>query len=363
MDFALTPEQTDLAANERSWLAKNDPITVRRPRIDAEPASVDRGALQHLVESGFIGLLGEDVGGTHVDLLVLVEEHGRAASSAPLAELALTAAFASRIGAVGAAIADKLVEGDEFFTPVVASPEGSFLLASVTGQILHLSGTSAPGPGRSAATGFLALADLDDGRLVAGIVPRDAPGVTVHPLGTLDLTRDWTTVELNIELAEDHWSVIDRAAGEKLIDAMALYRVVDALGAADRLLNETVEYAVARTQFGQAIGSFQAVKHHCANMAVAVESSRAATWAAAVALDGSDPVTRRRAVSAAAAHVGTAASQAAQLALQVHGGIGFTWEHDLHLFLRRIEVDEALDGSAAYHRRRLIMDRLVQSDR
>jgi alkylation response protein AidB-like acyl-CoA dehydrogenase len=198
------------------------------------------------------------------------------------------------------------------------------------------------------------LADLDDGRRVAAYVPAESPGVTVHSLDTLDLTRNWTTVELDVEVAEDQWSVIEGGDADQIVDALALYRMVDALGAADRLLDQTVEYAVARTQFGQAIGSFQAIKHHCANMAVAVESSRAAVWAAAVALDGSDADERRKAVSAAAAHAGPATSEAAQLALQVHGGIGFTWEHDLHLLLRRIKVDEALDGSTAYHRRRLI---------
>jgi alkylation response protein AidB-like acyl-CoA dehydrogenase len=354
MDFALSPEQIDLAANERSWLTKNDPIAVRRPGIDAEPAPVDQAALAHVTESGFIGLLTEDMGGTHVDLLVLVEEHGRAASSIPLAELALATALLPKAGTLGAGLADKVAEGDEFVTLVVASPDTEALTADENGTTLHIRGTSAPGPGRSSATGFAVLADLDDGRRVVASVPADAPGVTVRPLDTLDLTRNWTAVELDVDVAEGNWSVIDGTDADHVTDALALYRVVDALGAADRLLDQTVEYAVARTQFGQAIGSFQAIKHHCANMAVAVESSRAATWAAAVALDGSAADERRTAVSAAAAHVGPAASETAQTALQVHGGIGFTWEHDLHLLLRRIKVDEALDGSAAYHRRRLI---------
>ena len=354
MDFALSPEQIDLAANERSWLTKNDPIAIRRPGIDTESAPVDQSALTHVTESGFIGLLTEDTGGTHVDLLVLVEEHGRAASSVPLAELALATALLPKAGTDGAAVANRVAEGGEFVTMTVASPESDALKANEGGSTLHIRGTSAPGPGRSSATGFAVLADLEDGRRVAAFVPADAPGVNVHPLDTLDLTRNWTTIELDVDVADGSWSVIDANDADHVIDALALYRVVDALGAADRLLDQTVEYAVARTQFGQAIGSFQAIKHHCANMAVAVESSRAAAWAAAVALDGSDSDKRRTAVSAAAAHVGPAASETAQLALQVHGGIGFTWEHDLHLLLRRIKVDEALDGSPTYHRRRLI---------
>lgn len=354
MDFALSPEQIDLAANERSWLAKNDPIAARRPGIDDGPPPVDQDALTHITESGFVGLLTEDMGGTNVDLLVLVEEHGRAASSVPLAELALATELLAHIGTAGAALAEMASEGAQFVTPLIASPAEPALAARISGDVLHVKGTSAPGPGRSAATGHAVVAHLEDGQRVVAFVPANAPGVTVRRLDTLDLTRNWTTIDLDIDVPQEHWSIVDRDLADRTFDALALYRVVDALGAADRLLEQTVEYAVARTQFGRPIGSFQAIKHHCANMAVAVESSRAAAWAAAVALGGSDAGARRRAVSAAAAHIGSATGETAQLALQVHGGIGFTWEHDLHLLLRRIKVDEALDGSVSYHRRRLI---------
>lgn len=354
MDFALSSEQVDLAANERAWLIKNDPIALRRQGIDDGPAPVEAGTLAHVRESGFVGLLGEDVGGTHVDLLVLVEEHGRAGSSVPLAELALAGSMLARISPVCRTIADQVADGAGFVTPVVASPEGPPPIATAEGTGLRIRGIGAPGPGRSAATGFVVIADLDTGGRVAAYVPADAAGVSVKVLETLDLTRNWTTVALDVGVAQGWWAVIDDSEAEQLLDALALYRMVDALGAADRLVEQTVEYAVARTQFGQAIGAFQAVKHHCANMAVAVESSRAAAWAAAVALDGPDHSVRRRAVSAAAAHGKEAAGETAQLALQVHGGIGFTWEHDLHLLLRRIKVDELLDGSVHFHRRRLI---------
>ncbi|AFR49431.1 acyl-CoA dehydrogenase family protein [Gordonia sp. KTR9] len=356
MDFALSPEQTALATNERNWLAKNDPIAIRRPEIDSEPARVDPRALAHVTESGFVGLLMDDIGGSYVDLLVLVEEHGRAASSVPVAELALATKLLAGTGTFRS-VAEQAAEGEAFVTPVIGSPEGPALTAGTTSRGLHISGTAAPGPGRSDATGYVALADLCDGRRVAAHVPAETAGVSIRTMDTLDLTRDWTAVHLDVELDEGQWCVVDHDVADELRDAMALFRAVDALGAADRLLEGTVEYALSRTQFGQSIGSFQAIKHHCANMAVAIESSRAAAWAAAVALDGSDSATRRRAVSAAAAHVGTHASETAQLALQVHGGIGFTWEHDLHLLLRRIKVDEALDGSVAYHRRRLITTR------
>jgi alkylation response protein AidB-like acyl-CoA dehydrogenase len=150
----------------------------------------------------------------------------------------------------------------------------------------------------------------------------------------------------------------------ELRDALAVHRAFDALGAAARLLEMTVAYAGQREQFGAPIGSFQAVKHHCADMVLAVEASRASLWAAALALDTASgtaypPVAslaqaRTRAASAAAAYAKSAAARVAGTALQVHGGIGFTWEHDLHLFLRRIKVDEAFDGTVAEHRAALV---------
>jgi alkylation response protein AidB-like acyl-CoA dehydrogenase len=115
-----------------------------------------------------------------------------------------------------------------------------------------------------------------------------------------------------------------------------------------------VSYAGQREQFGAPIGSFQAVKHHCADMAVAVEAGRATLWAAALALDTTAGAERTWAASAAAAYAKSAAARVAGNALQVHGGIGFTWEHDLHLFLRRIKVDEAFDGTVAEHRAALV---------
>jgi alkylation response protein AidB-like acyl-CoA dehydrogenase len=169
---------------------------------------------------------------------------------------------------------------------------------------------------------------------------------------TLDLTRSWARLDLTESLGDG----LELPTGTLAMvrDALAVHRAFDALGAAARLLDMTVAYAGQREQFGAPIGSFQAVKHHCADMAVAVEASRAGLWAAALALDTTSGAARSRAASAAAAYAKSAAARVAGTALQVHGGIGFTWEHDLHLFLRRIKVDEAFDGTVAEHRAALV---------
>jgi alkylation response protein AidB-like acyl-CoA dehydrogenase len=152
----------------------------------------------------------------------------------------------------------------------------------------------------------------------------------------------------------EDWATLRAGTVSKVRDALAVHRALDALGGAARLLEMTVAYAGQREQFGAPIGSFQAVKHHCADMAVGVEAGRSALRAAALALDGASQNIRSRAASAGAAYAKSAASRVAGTALQVHGGIGFTWEHDLHLFLRRIKVDQALDGTVAEHRAALV---------
>jgi alkylation response protein AidB-like acyl-CoA dehydrogenase len=238
---------------------------------------VDPEALAHVAESGLLELLTPEMGGTHVDLAVVAEEHGYAASSLPIADLSIAAWLLDHV--------DSPAEGGRL-TGLALGPD-----AGLDGEALRLTGVTRP-----------------------------------LPAGTLALLRD----------------------------GLAVHRAFDALGAAARLLDMTVSYAGQREQFGAPIGSFQAVKHHCADMAVAVEAGRASLWTAALALDTAPAAARSRAASAAAAYTKSAAARVAGTALQVHGGIGFTWEHDLHLFLRRIKVDEAFNGSVAEHRAALL---------
>lgn len=354
MDFALSAEQEDLAASERAWLVKNDPIAARRPSIDDGPARVPDIAARHVVESGLIGLLTAEMGGTHVDLAVLVEEHGRAASAVALAELALATAALDTLDHPLSALATANTEGKESVPLVLASVDGAPLTVEISGTELRISGTTAPATALLDATGFLIAATTSDDSEVLLHVPAGTEGAGVRTLETLDLTRSWSVLDLDVTVPGQRWTTVPTGTVSALTDALAFYRKMDALGAAARLVDQTVEYAGQRTQFGQPIGSFQAVKHHCADMALRTEAARASLWAAAVALDGTDAARRATAVSAAAAYAGEATSTVASLALQVHGGIGFTWEHDLHLLTRRIKVDELLNGSVSWHRRRLV---------
>jgi alkylation response protein AidB-like acyl-CoA dehydrogenase len=151
------------------------------------------------------------------------------------------------------------------------------------------------------------------------------------------------------------WSLLpgtDEDAVQRLLDEAAVLVCADAVGVGEHLLAATVEYAKLRVQFGRPIGSFQAIKHKCADMRIRLQASRVATYYAAMALAaGTKDATA--AASAAKAYVADAIRRLATEALQVHGGIGMTWEHDLHLYYRRAKADEILVGDAGLHRRRL----------
>lgn len=346
MDFGLTDEQEQLAAAERSWLSRNDPIARIRAAGDSAPG-IDEAGLAHAAESGLIAVLTPTVGGTHVDLGVVSEVHGAAASSVPIADLAVATTLLSEYGAPQA---ESAAEGR---LPLVVA-RGPQAIRSQ--DALMLRGHSKPAPGLPDVAGLVLVGAVepadstDDGSEYLVVV--EYP--TVSTMKTLDLTRSWgkAYVEVTVPLAQ--WVEVPAGTVGAIEDALAVHRAFDAVGGAARLLELTVDYAQQRQQFGVPIGSFQAIKHHCANMAIAVEAGRSALWAAAAALDDDNPEARRRQVASAAAFAKAAASEVAQLALQVHGGIGFTWEHDVHLFLRRIKVDEAMNGSVTAHRGALV---------
>jgi alkylation response protein AidB-like acyl-CoA dehydrogenase len=333
MDFGLTDEQDQLAAAERAWLTKNEPIARVRATLDSAAVTVDSAAVAHAAESGLLELLTPEIGGTHVDLAVVTEEHGYAVSSLPVADLNIAAWLLEHVGSPAE---------DGGLTGVALGPD-----ARLDGDALRLTGVTRPVPMAVDMDSIAVAGQVGDGEY---LVVLHTP--TLLRMSTLDLSRSWARLDLNATIAD--WTQLPAGTLAMVRDALAVHRAFDALGAAARLLDMTVSYAGQREQFGTPIGSFQAVKHHCADMAVAVEAGRATLWAAALALDTGSAAARSRAASAAAAYTKSAAAKVAGTALQVHGGIGFTWEHDLHLFLRRIKVDEAFNGSVAEHRAALL---------
>ena len=325
----LSDEQSQLAAMEKAWLRRNDPIVRVRAVLDRDPISVDANILAHAAEAGLLALLTDDMGGSHCDLGVVSEAHGYAGSALPIADAAI-ACWLLALSEHGHAA--EVAEGRSLY--------------GVSGR-LSSAGSSMPVPLGPELDG---LVMVEAGEGVDHVTVLDRPRMNV--MATVDLTRSWSRLDSD---SEGERRTVPQGTAAFVSQALAVHRALDAIGGAARLLEMAVAYAGQREQFGAVIGSFQAVKHHCANMAVAVEAGRATLWAAAVALTPAAPADRRaRAVAAAAGYAKAAASRVASLALQVHGGIGFTWEHDLHLFLRRIKVDEAMNGSVAHHHEALI---------
>jgi len=183
------------------------------------------------------------------------------------------------------------------------------------------------------------------------LVESGAPGVEITPEASLDPTRRLYRVELEgvpaEPLAEDRGTAVELAYA-----TIATALAAESVGVGQRTMEMAVAYAKERTQFDRPIGSYQAVSHQCAQMLLEIEGSRSLTYGAAWALDH-DPAGAVRAASMAKAYAGDAGWRVSGSALQVHGGIGFTWEHDLHFFLKRAIANAHVFGEGQWHRERV----------
>jgi alkylation response protein AidB-like acyl-CoA dehydrogenase len=188
------------------------------------------------------------------------------------------------------------------------------------------------------------------------LVPKDAEGVKRKWLPTMDQTRRLASVELLDVMVSDDALLGDEGRGwrlcEKTLDLARIALAAEQVGAAEMCLEMSVEYAKVRKQFGRPIGSFQAIKHKCADMLMLVESARsAAFYASALAAQGGESL--EEAASSAKAYCSDAFFHCAAEMIQIHGGIGFTWEHPAHLYFKRAKATENLFGGPAFHRERV----------
>ncbi|WP_168215001.1 acyl-CoA dehydrogenase family protein [Mycolicibacterium sp. ELW1] len=358
-EFQFTEEQQQLRAAVRKFCADNfDESTVRRLMESEVP--FDAKVWNRLgAELGVLGLsVPEDdggVGGSLVDQAVAVEEFGATLACGPLfgtVYLAVPALVASSAGPARDELLATLVEGTATAAFAVADRAGAFDLAAVTVDAAGdtVSGTVKRVVDGAAADVILVAATGPDG---VGLYAVEAQDVQRTALSTLDLTRPQANITFSDSPArllagpEDAERVITHAlqVGSALL-------AVEQVGAAQHLLDLSVEYAKSRLQFGRQIGSFQAIKHKLADMLVDVEHARSAAYHAVWALtDGSDDPALATSIAAAAASA--ALSRVAADTIQVHGGIGFTWEHQAHLYFKRAATDAALLGTAEQHRARI----------
>jgi alkylation response protein AidB-like acyl-CoA dehydrogenase len=351
----------DLREATRSFLGRHFPIADVRAGLET-PAALDRAAWQRCAEMGWIALVvAEQHGGLDgdlVDLELVAEELGRALFTGPFLGCAVVAALLrSAGGPADAALSPGLADGSVTAAWAISETDDPWTPDTVTATATDLDGRIQLDGVKRYVVGA-ALADVLVVTARAGdatrsyAVPRSAPGVTVVDEPGLDLTRSLATVRLDgVVVGPDAALGDDDAARERALGLAATLTAADAVGAGERLVDLTVEYAGQRETFGRVIGSYQAVKHKCADMLWWLDGARLAARNAAAALDGDGDVSHLVAVGKACASDYTA--RIAGESLQLHGGIGFTWEHDLHLYLRRIKADEALFGDAEHHERRI----------
>jgi alkylation response protein AidB-like acyl-CoA dehydrogenase len=361
MDFDFTPEQTMLRDLTREVLSRESaPQHVRRWMAD--PTGYDEGTWRTLAEMGLQGLsIPEENGGQGLGMIeqaLVLEEMGRHAYPGPYFATAVLAA-----PALGPADQRAVADGRLKATLALVDDAPGWTEDAVrmparrSGGDYLLSGTKRFVPFAHVADRLLVAARGDDG-VVLVVVPRDAPGLRLLPNVQMDQTSKTSTLVLEeVRVPDDAvvggWEVLERVLRRAAVAAAA-----EMLGAARRCLELSVEYARVRRQFDQPIGAFQAIKHACADMLLDVETAFAATYYAAWALDAEAP-DAALAASVAKAYVGDAARRVCGSAIQVHGGIGFTWDYDLHLYVKRAKHLEPLYGDADFHRAQALQARLA----
>jgi alkylation response protein AidB-like acyl-CoA dehydrogenase len=367
MDFAFSEEQEMLRSATREFLGRQCPPSYVRRVLEAEDAW-DPEMWARLVDLGWTALgIPEEYGGvgSFLDLVVVLEEAGRALLPGPFFAtmgLGVPAVLEAGTAAQRQHALSKIAAGEARATLALTEPSGRWdadgisIRATQSGGGWRLDGTKLFVPDAALATFTVVAARTGasgpDG-VTLFLVEGRPPGMTVTALDTLDMTRRWYQVSFEgVELSGDAvmgaagkgWEPLRRALewGEAALCA-------EMVGGAQWVLDTSVDYAKTRHQFGRPIGVYQAVSHKLSDMLLETESARSATYYAAWAVDADAP-DRSMAASIAKAYVSDAYRRAAGNGIQVHGGIGFTWEHDMHLYFKRAKASEVTLGDATYHR-------------
>jgi alkylation response protein AidB-like acyl-CoA dehydrogenase len=367
MDFDLSKPQRLLKESARQFLARECGPERVRALMETETAH-DDGLWRAIADQGWTGLLvAEEHGGLGlglVELAAVAEEMGRACLPGPFLSTLLAGALIARAGSAGqrAKYLEPIAAG-ELRATVALLEEGAswetggvWLAASRSGGgSFSLTGRKLFVPDAEACDLLICVAREGDG-LVLLPVERSAPGLSVKPMPSMDGTRKlYEATFESVAVAEADALGADGDAEGALGGALEVATAAlcaEMVGGMQWVLDTTVEYAKTRQQFGRAIGSFQAVQHQCADMLLMTESARSAAYYAAWALTENDQAASM-AVSVAKAYCSDAYREVCNRGVQVHGGIGFTWEHDLQLYYKRSKSSETLFGDATFHRERI----------
>jgi alkylation response protein AidB-like acyl-CoA dehydrogenase len=367
MDFDLTETQELFKRSARELFAQECPPARVREMIEkGEPYS--DSLWQKLVEQGWTGLFfSEEAGGLGlgmVEMAVAFEEMGRAltpggylstvALAGSLIEKACSAEYrAGRLRAI--------CEGELRATVALLEESASWDVDDVKLQAVEADG----GIKLTGKKLFVSDAEAADciitaarkgSDIVLAFVDRKAAGLNVRAMPGLDATRFLSEVEFNdvtvaeVDVVSD--GKVARGALQHALDVATLALSAEMVGGMQWILDASVEYAKTRKQFGKPIGQFQAVQHHCANMLLLAESTRSAVYYAAWVM-GNDPEAAPLAVSMAKAYASDAYREVGNLGIQVHGGVGFTWDENIHFYYKRAKASELMFGDASFHRERI----------
>jgi alkylation response protein AidB-like acyl-CoA dehydrogenase len=362
MNFAFSEEQDELRRAVSRFLAEKSPETEVR-RLMETTEGYDPAVWEQMAQQlGLMSLtIPEEFGGagfSYVELIVVLEEMGSVLLCAPYfstVALAANAIMTSGDDSAKKYLLPGIASGETIGTLAITEDGGRWdfggveLSASQSGQDWKLNGHKSFVIDGHTADLVLAVARTDKGISLFG-VKGEADGLTRTPLPTMDQTRKQARLEFADTPA---WLIGSEGGAEaglsKTLDLAAVALAAEQVGGAQHCLDSSVEYAKTRIQFGRPIGSFQAIKHKCADMLLEVESAKSAAyysgWAAAEDSDELPVV-----ASLAKSYCSEAYFHAAAENIQIHGGIGFTWEHDAHLYFKRAKSSELLFGDPAYHR-------------
>jgi alkylation response protein AidB-like acyl-CoA dehydrogenase len=373
MDIGFTEEQELLRDTARKFLDSECDTRFVRAMMATE-AAVTPEFWGKLAENGWLGITySEDDGGSGlglVDLVVLMEEVGRAVMPGP---------FPATVLLGGAAIAEAgspaqrhvflpgIAAGEVKATLAATEPNARWDAAGITlaGREARggftLSGTKLFVPDAHLADVLVVAARTRDGSTMEDgvslfLVPKGTPGVTVRVLPSVDETRKLCEVKFDNVAVPATALLGDLNGGwpalARVTDRAAVALAAEMCGAAQRVLDMTVDYAKLRVAFGKPIGTYQGVKHKCADMLIEIENAKSLTYYAAWAVDEAEP-DAAMAVSMAKAAASDAGRKVCAAGIQLHGGIGMTWEHDLQLYLKRAKASEIALGDATWHRERI----------
>jgi len=372
MNFGFNDEQELLRSTARKFFENEcGSDTVRR--LMETPEGISPDLWTKLAEQGWLGLVYPEaydgMGLGLVDLVVLMEEMGRAVVPGPYFSAVL-------LGGLAIAEAGSEAQKKEWLPKIAAGdrrvalawmepsaqlgPAGVTLTAVEKGGQYTLSGTKLFVHDAHTADALVVAARTRPGAGADGVslflLPKGTKGLEVTLLPTMDQTRKLCEVALSdvtvgpdalLGAAGAGWAPLAR-----VLDRATVAMCAEMCGGAQKVLDMTVEYAKIRQAFGRPIGSYQGVKHRAADMLVDVENSKSITYYAAWALD-EGVAEAPLAVSMAKAYVSDAYRRVAAAGIQLHGGIGFTWEHDLHLYFKRAKGSEFTFGDATHHRERV----------